>query len=136
MAETTGHHTHVILYEWIDARGLRGALSGYPFEQAQRAKLDERLDRIEELTRLDFQSTQGLIDPLRRKFKKIKIRGTVALRPILVLGPFDKKSEITFLLVAEERDRKLIPSNAVEIADERLTDILNDRGRRRRYDRD
>jgi len=128
---------HVILYEWTDHRG-RGVLSDYPLEQAQLAKLDQLLDRIEELDRLDHQSTQGLIFPFRKELKKLKIRGDVALRPIPVLGPFDKDSEVTFLLVAREKDRKLDPPKrrAIRIASDRLKDILDNPRRRRRYDRD
>lgn len=137
MADPYGHRIHVILYEWCDHRG-RGVLSGHNFEQAQLAKLDERLDRIEELDRLDHQTTKGLVFPFRKHLKKLKIAGNVALRPILTFGPLDKDSEVTFLLVAEERDRKLVPPEprAVKVANERLDDIREDPLRRRRYERD
>lgn len=137
VADTEGHRIHVILYEWRDHRD-KGVLSSLKLEQAQLAKLDERLDRIEELDHLDYQTTKGLIFPFRKHLKKLKIPGNVALRPILTLGPFDKASEITFLLVAKERDRKLAPPEprAEELANQRLDDIRKDPLRRCRYERD
>jgi hypothetical protein len=102
------------------------------------AKLDEPLDRIEELEHLDHESMKGRIHPFHKRFKKLKVRGDVALRPILVRGPVDQEHEVTFLLVAREQNRKLDPpkKEAVRIASDRLDDILDDPRRRRRYDRD
>jgi hypothetical protein len=137
MRDVRHHRTRVILWEWIDARGRRGVLSSARLEQAQLAKLDERLDRIEELGSLNRASTAGYVFPFDKELKKMKIRGTVALRPILVLGPFDREHEMTFLLLAREKNRQLEPSKKVVArkARERLRDILDDPRRRRRHER-
>jgi len=137
MRDTTTHRRIVIsFWEWTNARG-DGALSSYHLEHAQRAKLDERLDRIQELPRLDFQSIQGLIYPFRRELKKIKIPGNIALRPIVVRGPGDVEHELTFLLVTREENRVLLPSSdeVESLARERLADIEQQPARRRRYGR-
>lgn len=138
MRVTTTHRRTVILYEWVDARGLRGALSGFPMQEDQRARLDELLDRIEELPELTHESIQGRIHNFSKELKKLKIRGRVALRPILVLGPFDKRHELTFLMVAREENKVLLPSSrqVAQAARERLGEIRNDANRRRRYERD
>jgi hypothetical protein len=126
----------VIFWEWIDPRGV-GAMSGAILEGAQQAKVDQRLDRIEEIPVLTFDAIKGHIYPFRGRLKKIKIRGNIAVRPILVLGPFDKEHEVTFLLVAEERDNVLRPSDdeVAKLAEQRLNEILRDPKRRRRYER-
>jgi len=127
----------VIFWEWVDNRN-RGVMSEAlaDLEKAQRIKVEERLDRIEELKTLSHESIKPWADNFSGPLKKIKIHGNVQVRPILVVGPIDKESEITFLLVAFEKDRKLIPANAAEIAEERLDQILKDPRRRRIYDRD
>jgi hypothetical protein len=83
------------------------------------------------------ETLQGLIFPFRGRFKKLKIRSNVAIRPILTLGPLEPKREITFLAVAEERDNVLHPSieQVIELATRRLRQIEADASRRRRYDR-
>jgi hypothetical protein len=131
------HRTNVILWEWTEEHGESGVLSTADLEVAQRARLDERLDRIEELDSLTFESVKGLIFPWKGQFKKMKVRGNVALRPILVLGPFDRKHEVTFLALAKERDGALLPRNVEDIAADRLAEVLaNPRERRKRYERD
>lgn len=130
------HHKGVILWEWVDGRE-KGALSSENLQAAQQAKLDERLDRIEELESLSHDEAKAYIFPFRGALKKLKIRGNVALRPILVCGPVDTEHEVTFLLVTTERDGKLMPSNA-EVqakAKSRLNDIQVDGQRRQRYER-
>lgn len=123
----------MILWEWVDLRGV-GAMSGR-IPLGQGARIDERLDRIEELEILTHERCEGYIYPFRKHLKKIKVRGSVAWRPILVLGPVDKEHEITFLYLAQERDKVLLPSGReVEaIANRRLEEILGDKKRRRRY---
>ncbi len=112
-------------------------MSSASLQQAQLAKLDERLDRIEELESLDQARIAGYVFPFDKELKKMKISGDVALRPILVLGPFDKEHELTFLVLAREKNRRLEPSKrtVAQKARERLQDILDDRRRRRRYER-
>ena len=122
--------TRVIsLWEWVDARG-HGVMSSTTLPAAQRAKLDERLDRIEELEELTFESIAGLIFPFHHALKKMKIRGDVALRPVLALGPIDEKKEVTFLLIAKEINRRL-PPDTKSVGLQRLQEVENDPKKRR-----
>lgn len=131
----------VLLYEWFDA-GAEGAISGYDWPTAQKAKFDERIDRILELRDLKHESIQGLIYPFDGQLKKMKIRGSTAVRPILILGPEGlpeaERREITFLLVTEEKDGVLLPSpKAVKnLATRRIEEIRADPKRRRKYEQD
>jgi hypothetical protein len=137
MRDTARHRKRVILWEWVSRRG-EGVMSGADLAPGQQAKLDERLDRIEELTHLDHETIAGYIFPFDKELKKMKIPGSVALRPVLVLGPFDKRYELTFLLVAREENRQLKPSKrrVAETARERLADIMSEPRRRIKYERD
>lgn len=127
----------VILSEWIDGAG-KGALSSYSLEVAQQAKLDERLDRIEELQDLTHDRIAGLIHPFDGPLKKLKIRGNVALRPILVLWPEgvpeQEKNEVVFLAVAIERNH-ILPFGVKRLARVRREELRSDPGRRQPYER-
>jgi hypothetical protein len=108
-------------------------MSSLSLPTPQVARLEEKLLALEKLESLTRESYQNLIFPCSGRLKKMKIRGNVALRPLLVLGPRLKESEITFLLMAQEKDRKYVPRDAEERAERRLQEILNDERRRKRY---
>lgn len=61
---------------------------------------------------------------------KLKLKGNVALRPMLCRGPFSD-NEWTILSRAKERDDVLIPANAADVAEERRLQIRADKTRRR-----
>lgn len=58
---------------------------------------------------------------------KLKLHGDVQLRPMLCLGPKDRETEWTLLSRAIEKDSKLIPANAADIAEARRQEIINNR---------
>jgi hypothetical protein len=126
----------VILWEWVDARGKKGALSGVNLDHTAQAKLDERLDRIRQLKSLNDPDSRIYVFPFHHRFKKVKIRGRIALRPILIIGPYNSAHEATFLFMMREENNRPIPSKpqVVRISMEREGDILLDPQRRQRYD--
>jgi hypothetical protein len=132
------HRRRAILWEWADKAG-NGALSSYRLQVAQQARLDESLDRIEELQDLTHDRIKGVIHPFDGPLKKLKIRGNVAVRPILVLGPEgvpeQEKNEVIFLAVAIEKNYILTPFGVKKLARVRLEEIRTDPRRRQRYER-
>ena len=62
---------------------------------------------------------------------KLRLKGNVALRPMLTLGPIDRDAEWTILVRAKERDGKTEPTNAADIAEARRQEIQADPSRRR-----
>lgn len=134
MRDTNTHHRGVIPWEWMDARGRDGAISGLRLDPTEQARIDERLDRIRRLESLKHPDTALYIHPLDHELKKLKIRGKVALRPILVLGPFDKDHEVTLLFMTVERNRKMTPPRkvATQTARKRLKEVLDDPSRRKK----
>jgi hypothetical protein len=67
--------------------------------------------------------------------KKLKVHGNVQLRPHLCAGPINRSQEFTILVGAKEKDWKLDPSNAGEIAEKRRNEIVTDPTRRVPHER-
>jgi hypothetical protein len=91
-------HNKSVIHEW--AGGL---------ELADRAKLNSKL---KQLCEMDFNLAQGtklLAGPIYKHIYKLKIHGTVMLRPLLCRGPFDNDNEYTVLEGAVETGGKLTP---------------------------
>lgn len=125
------------IYEWLDSAGKGVVTDWRRLQQEQRAKLDQKLDML----------TKAEIDPGTRQANlpqntlagpgydgqpwiyKLKVRGRVALRPMLCLGPASQ-DEWTVLVRAVERDGVLEPSDAASIAEQRRIEIVNNPLRR------
>ena len=75
MCDASTNHKGVILWEWVDRRGI-GVMSGERFDRAVQAKLDERLDRIEQLGDCSHGSIEHWVSPFSGELKKIKIPGS------------------------------------------------------------
>lgn len=80
----------------------------------ERGQLNQKLDM---LVRLGFEAAHGLdfLDgPIlhQRHIYKLVIHAGRMLRPMLCLGPFDNKGEMTILLGAFEKDRQFVPGDA------------------------
>jgi hypothetical protein len=128
---------HVILFwEWTSPRG-DGVLSTATLGGEVKGRLYQLLDRLAELEQLAHDTIAGRIYPFQGSLKKLKIRGRIAFRPILVLGPYDTEKEITFLVSTQEVNRVLQPSNreVAKLANARLKEIQKDPKRRKRYER-
>jgi hypothetical protein len=104
-------HNKSVIHEW--AAGL---------ESADRARLNSKL---KQLCQMDFDLAWGtklLAGPIYKHVYKLKIHGTIMLRPLLCRGPFDNDNEYTLLEGAIETNNKLT-SGAPERA-EKNRDLL------------
>lgn len=125
------------VYEWVDEGG-KGEVSDWPLQAVQRGKLDAKLDmlvgaEVDPKTKKANLPSQLLAGPNfggQQFIYKLKGRGNVAMRPMICLGPFGD-SEWTVLCRATEKDDKLIPANAADIAESRRKVILSNKFRRR-----
>ena len=100
--------------------------------KADRARLNQKIDR---LAQVDFDlaiGTKLLNGPLRKEIYKLIAHRQVMMRPLLCRGPFQKEMEYTLLLGAIERNRKL-PKGCLEEAARNREIILGDRNRRCRH---
>jgi hypothetical protein len=103
-------------------------------DETSQALLDQALDRLEQARQEDLP---GLIKGTSggREIRKLQVGGKIRLRPLLCTGPQDKVRELTFLMPAFERNWKFDPADAVEQAETRRRALLEDRSRRRIYER-
>jgi hypothetical protein len=127
----------VILYEYVEYAQENGrriiierVITDWPpGERRQRVALKVRLtmlakvDRNQAVGSLIFKtSTEGIY--------YAKIRGNVALRPRLCLGPKKANEEVTFLQRATEVNFKILPKDACERARVRMKEVELDDSRR------
>jgi hypothetical protein len=89
-------HNKSVIHEW--AAGL---------ESTDKARLNSKL---KQLSQMDFDLAWGsklLAGPIFKHIYKLKIHGTVMLRPLLCRGPFDNDKEYTLLEGAIKTNFKL-----------------------------
>jgi hypothetical protein len=117
------------LFDYVDRRGANDIkLWGASLDAKSRAKLNQKFDML--AMHGTALSTGLLSDTPSRHIKKIRINGTVALRPLLCKGPVDNDHEYTLLLGAIEKDRKFVPSDAIRIAEARRDQIIGNNSQR------
>jgi hypothetical protein len=95
-----------------------------------RAALDNKIKR---LSQNDYDlaiKTKLLAGPIHKHIYKLRIGGSVALRPMLCRGPINNLSEYTFLLGAIEVGGKL-PDGAKEQAEQNRLEVINEPDNRR-----
>jgi hypothetical protein len=94
------------------------------------AKLNRKLDMLRKEPSLPPQLLAGPLGGTH--VYKLKVNGRVALRPMLCKGPIENDHEFTLLYGAVERDRVLVPEDAVSRAADRRERVIADPARRRR----
>ena len=78
-------------------------------------------------------SNDLLSDTPSRHIKKIRLNGRVAPRLLLCRGPVNMTArEFTLLFGCTERDRRFVPPNAIERAEEHRTFVVANPTKRRR----
>lgn len=132
----------MIPYEYVELSMWSGrrivtdrVITDWPVEHRQRRGLKARLVMLLQVDR--DQAVGSLI--FKTKSEGIyyaKIRGNVALRPRLCLGPKDAEREITFLERAQENNFKTVPPDASERALVRMKEVEVDDLHRMRIDLD
>jgi len=129
------------LYDYVDHRG-RNVIAEWidSLQQRDQALMDEKLLVLEEIGPDQALQTRLLAGPLRNSRRKItsiyKIhaKGTVQLRPMLCKGPINNDVELTLLVGAIEKGRELVPANAVDTAEDRRGEILQNPNRREKHE--
>jgi len=121
------------LWDFVSPRG-ENVISRWAKDEKlstkDRAKLNQRLDRLVQVDFEQAKSTKLLNGPLRKEIYKVKVHGQVMMRPLLCRGPFEKEAEYTLLLGAIEKNWKLEPSTCLEDADKNRTTLVADKTRR------
>lgn len=118
------------IYDYVDDKGnnlIKGQATRH--EKAERTKIRRKLDML--ATVGPDLGPKLLTDTKSKNIKEIVINGRVAIRILLCRGPNNMQSEHTLLYIAEERDRKYVPENALEIAERHRGDVINDNKKHR-----
>lgn len=98
------------------------------------ARVNQKLDM---LRRHGSDLPTGLLAGTRLKHvDKIRVNGkSFAWRVMICKGTVDNNSEFTILYIAREKDRKLIPPDAYQRAEDNRQILLSDPSRRRPHER-
>jgi hypothetical protein len=122
------------LYDYVDENKTNDIEKwAENLQPTQRAKLNAKLDMLASLGQALFpQVLTGTPTP---GILKLRVKGNVQLRPCLCKGPVDDNKEFTLLIGATERDSKLVPSNADQIANQRKKIIITAPNRRCSHER-
>jgi hypothetical protein len=118
------------IYDYLDHRGknvIAEWMDG--LQKKDRARLQAKIDLVH-INGPDLP-TGLLSDTSSRNIKKIRVNGDVALRPMLCRGPLNMDREYTLLCGAIEKDRELVPKNAVEMAEGRREEVIAEPAKRR-----
>lgn len=110
-------YDYFLIYDFVNEKQINEIKKwSEKLQKNQRAKLNEKLDKL----RLsgDELMPETLTGTSIAGIKKLRIRcQNVQLRPLVCNGPINSKKEFTLLLGATERDNKLNPLNAENLAD-------------------
>jgi hypothetical protein len=118
------------LYDYVDERGVNSFKEwSSRLENKDLARLNSKLDMLGKEPTLPPQLLAGPLEGV--PIYKLRINGRVALRPMLCKGPVDKDGEFTLLFGAFERDRKLVPRDAVSQAEARRQNVIANAKQRR-----
>lgn len=114
-----------VIQEW--ARDIR-------YDKDLLARLNQKLDLLE---RHGSDLPTGLLAGTKLKhIDKLKIYGRKTTWRVMVCkGPINNEFEFTLLYVAQEKDRKLIPPDAYNRADDNRKEIISDPTRRQIHER-
>jgi hypothetical protein len=126
--------TPYLLYDYVD-ENKKNDIKRWAenLQKDQRAKLNARLDMLRLLGPDLFpQVLTGTPTP---GILKLRIKGNVQLRPCLCRGPIGASKQFTLLIGATERDSKLVPDHADQIANQRREIIILNPNRRRSHER-
>jgi hypothetical protein len=118
------------LYDYVDDSGVND-FKAWSSRQEKKdlARLNSKLDMLRTEPSLPPQLLAGPLDGV--PIYKLRINGRVALRPMLCKGPVEKDEEFTLLFGAVEKDRKLVPGNAVSRAEDRRQKVIKNPRQRR-----
>jgi hypothetical protein len=118
------------IFDYVDMRDgnvIVKWLNG--LQKPERARMDRKLQALHDNG--PNLSSELLSDTPSKHIKKIRLNGRVAPRLLLCRGPVDMEREFTLLFGATERDRKFVPANAIEAAEENRERVTSDPDHRR-----
>ena len=120
------------IYDYVNANGVNEIREWMmrTLQKRELAKVNQKLDMLE---KAGPELSPGLLAGTHhRHIDKLRVNGSVAIRIMVCRGPLDPNREFTLLYGAFERDRRLVPANAEDLAELNRSEVLRDPLRRRR----
>ena len=127
----------LLLWDFLDERNKNVILQWVTDDKLttrDRAKLNQKISRLAQMDYGLAINTKLLAGPIYGHVYKLRVKGSVQLRPILCRGPIANDEEYTFLVGAVETGGKL-PVGSKEKAEARRSMVLNDANRRCQHKR-
>lgn len=121
----------MLLYDYVAQNG-RNPISDWSRQltKPDRARLDLKLNALSQMDYNLAIGTKLLQGPIYKHIYKLKIHGSVMLRPLLCRGPIDNVKEYTLLAGATEVNFKLVPKDSPKVATDHRTEIVANPSRR------
>ena len=120
-----------VIYDYVNAQG-HNLIKDWAdsLQKIERVKLDKKIDS---LSQNGFSLPQTLLSNTDMPgIQKLRIHGSVQLRPLLCKGPLgDDHTAFTLLVGATERGGELRPLGVMDVAVQRKADILANPASRR-----
>jgi hypothetical protein len=122
------------IYDYVDDRGVNVIkVWSQRQDSRQRAKLNQKLDRLEQN---GPDLCPGLVTTPKGHIRKLRVQGNPKLRPLLCIGPIHGEDAITLLVGTNEVQWELDVADAYELANRRRSAVIaNPNARRRRHER-
>ena len=119
------------LYDYVTIHGKNDIADWRAsLQKPDRAKLDQKLERLQQVSYDLAVHTHLLAGPVFEHVYKLRVNASVMLRPHLCRGPITNEKEYTLLVGAIEIGDRL-PHGIQEMAASRRRDVLLDPRRRR-----
>jgi hypothetical protein len=120
------------LYDYVLSNGTNDILEwARSLQPAERGKLNNKLDMLAiHGPHLRPHVLAGTDAP---GIQKVRVRGSVELRPLLCEGPVSVNIEFTLLAGAKEIGSVLRPKGVLEVAMNRKAEVLADPTRRKKH---
>jgi hypothetical protein len=122
------------LYDYVGPNGTNEILAWMKsLQKKELGKLNARLDMLALYgTGLRPQVLAGTDVA---GIQKLRVHGSVQLRPLLCEGPQNVGREFTLLAAAKEVQSELRPRDVLAVATDRKRQVVADMGRRRKHER-
>jgi hypothetical protein len=113
------------LYDYLSASGINEVLVwARELQTPERAKLNAKLDML--ATHGPNLRPHTLTGTDASGIQKLRVHGSVQLRPLLCEGPANVNIEFTLLAGAKEVGSKLKPPKILEVAESRKAEVTAD----------
>jgi hypothetical protein len=115
------------VYDFVDVQG-RSVIGDWVrgLTPVDRARFKVKVRALVDLEYERAIGTKLLQGPINKHVYKLKIHGTIMMRPLLCRGPISNDTEYTLLAGAREENFKLIPADAPKQAERRRQQIIDD----------